>query len=57
VKKEPVEVGRGMVDFKRIFAAAKSSGMQHFFVEQDGAPKPMDNIKASYQDITTKILV
>jgi sugar phosphate isomerase/epimerase len=46
--KQPVEVGRGMVDFKRIFAAAGASGMKHFFVEQDGAPKPMENIKTSY---------
>lgn len=54
--KQPVEVGKGMVDFKRIFSAAKSSGMQHFFVEQDGAPEPMENIKSSYIDITTNIL-
>jgi sugar phosphate isomerase/epimerase len=55
--KQPVEVGKGMVDFKRIFAAASASGMKHFFVEQDGAPQPMENIKASYIDITEKILV
>jgi len=54
--KQPVEVGKGMVDFKRIFAAAKSSGMEHFFVEQDGAPKPMENIKTSYTNITKNIL-
>ncbi len=54
--KKPVEVGTGMVDFKRIFAAAKVSGMEHFFVEQDMAPSPTANITASYQYITTKIL-
>jgi sugar phosphate isomerase/epimerase len=55
-KKMPVEVGTGIVDFKRIFAAADSAGMQHFFVEQDGAPNPVANITASYQYITGKIL-
>ena len=56
-KKQPVEVGTGIVDFKPIFAAAKTAGMQHFFVEQDGAPKPLENITVSFNNITTKILV
>lgn len=55
-KKMPVEVGSGIVDFKRIFAAADSSGMKHFFVEQDGAPNPVANITASFQYITSKLL-
>ena len=54
--KKPVEVGAGMVDFKPIFAAAKTAGMQHFFVEQDGAPDPIKNITTSYNTIVTKIL-
>jgi sugar phosphate isomerase/epimerase len=56
-KKQPVEVGTGIVDFKPIFAAAKTAGMKHFFVEQDGAPKPLENITTSYNNIVTKILV
>jgi Xylose isomerase-like TIM barrel len=56
-KKEPTEVGNGIVDFKRIFAGAKTSGMQHFFVEQDGAPSPIENITTSFNYIKTKILV
>ncbi|HTQ64513.1 MAG TPA: sugar phosphate isomerase/epimerase [Puia sp.] len=56
-KKEPTEVGTGIVNFKRIFANAKSSGMKHFFVEQDGAPKPFENITTSFNNITKKILV
>ncbi len=56
-KKLPVEVGTGIVDFKPIFAAAKKAGMKHFFVEQDDAPKPMDNITMSYNNIVNKILV
>ena len=54
--KKPTEIGTGIVDFKRIFAAAKSAGVQHFFVEQDGAPDPIKNITVSYKNITTKIL-
>lgn len=54
--KQPVEVGTGMVNFKPIFEAAKTAGMQHFFVEQDGAPKPLENITTSYNNIVNKIL-
>lgn len=44
----PAEVGSGVVDFKRIFANAKESGMKYFFVEQDQAPHPLQNITNSY---------
>ncbi|HLI94208.1 MAG TPA: sugar phosphate isomerase/epimerase [Puia sp.] len=44
----PAEVGSGVVDFKRIFANSKESGMKYFFVEQDGAPQPLQNIANSY---------
>jgi sugar phosphate isomerase/epimerase len=44
----PAEVGSGIVDFKRIFDNAKLSGMQYFFVEQDGAPQPLQNVTNSY---------
>jgi sugar phosphate isomerase/epimerase len=47
-KKEPAEVGSGIVDFKRIFNSAKESGMKYFFVEQDGAPQPLQNVANSY---------
>lgn len=46
--KNPAEVGSGIVDFKRIFANAKESGMKYFFVEQDGAPQPIQNVTNSY---------
>ena len=55
-EKVPTEIGNGTVDFKRIFAASKVSGMKHFFVEQDGAKNPIQSITTSYQDIATKIL-
>ena len=44
----PAEVGSGVVDFKHIFDNAKLSGMKYFFVEQDGAPKPIENVTNSY---------
>jgi sugar phosphate isomerase/epimerase len=44
----PAEVGSGVIDFKRIFDNAKESGMKYFFVEQDGAPQPLQNIANSY---------
>lgn len=44
----PAEVGTGVVDFKHIFENAKESGMKYFFVEQDGAPKPLENVTNSY---------
>lgn len=44
---QPVEVGAGVVDFKRIFDNAKESGMKYFFVEQDGAPHPLEDVTAS----------
>lgn len=44
----PAEVGSGVVDFKRIFDNGKESGMKYFFVEQDGAPQPLQNVTNSY---------
>ena len=44
----PAEVGSGTIDFKRIFDNAKESGMKYFFVEQDGAPQPIQNVTNSY---------
>ncbi len=40
-------VGSGTIDFKPIFAAAKSAGMQHFFVEHDGPKDPLASITSS----------
>ncbi|HXS55233.1 MAG TPA: sugar phosphate isomerase/epimerase [Hanamia sp.] len=47
-KMEPTEVGAGVIDFKRIFDNAKESGMKYFFVEQDGAPDPFEDVTESY---------
>ncbi|WP_269237241.1 sugar phosphate isomerase/epimerase family protein [Flavobacterium flavigenum] len=52
------EVGEGSIDFKPIFALAKLSGMQHFFVEQETnySPNPTESIKTSW-DFVSKNLI
>ena len=50
-KKGPVPVGTGVVDFKRIFANAKVSGMKHFFVEHDNPADPFASISTSYHNL------
>ena len=47
----PVEVGTGYIDFKPIFAAAKMAGAKHFFIEQDGAPSPVENLTTSFNNL------
>jgi sugar phosphate isomerase/epimerase len=43
------EVGRGVIDWKRIFAAAPKGGLKHYFVEQDVCDRPpLESIKISY---------
>lgn len=42
------EVGRGVIDFKTIFANAGKAGVRHYFVEQDETPgSPFDSLKIS----------
>ena len=42
------EVGRGVIDFKTIFAHAGRAGVRHYFVEQDETPaSPFDSLKIS----------
>jgi sugar phosphate isomerase/epimerase len=43
------EVGRGVIDYKKLLPQAKKAGVKHFFVEQDECPgSPLDSIKISY---------
>ena len=43
------EVGRGVIDFKSIFAKAPAGAIKHYFVEQDTCPgSPFDSIKVSF---------
>ena len=41
-------VGEGTIDFKRIFAAADTSGMKHFFVEHDMPKDAAASIRSSF---------
>ncbi|HEY6291270.1 MAG TPA: sugar phosphate isomerase/epimerase [Terriglobia bacterium] len=44
------EVGRGTIDWKRIFQAAPEAGVKHYFVEQDKCDgPPMESAKISYE--------
>ena len=44
------EVGAGVLDWKRILAAARGAGVQHYFVEQDATPgNPLDSLRTSFE--------
>lgn len=47
-KKAFTEVGRGTIDFKKIFAMSKKAGVRHYFVEQDQSNSPLESIKVSF---------
>lgn len=56
-RKQQTEVGSGSIDWKPIFAAAKLSGMEYFFVEQENLPVPgAENIKKSNDFLKKQIL-
>jgi sugar phosphate isomerase/epimerase len=42
------DAGKGTIDFKRIFAQSEKGGIKHYFVENDDAKKPFEDIKISY---------
>ena len=43
------DVGKGTIDFKRIFRRAGPAGVKHYFYEQDETPgSPFDSAKISY---------
>jgi sugar phosphate isomerase/epimerase len=50
------EVGSGFINFERIFAAKKTAGLKHFFVEQDNCDprKPLESIAISYDYLKNK---
>jgi sugar phosphate isomerase/epimerase len=46
---EMTDVGHNdVIDWKRIFAQSRQAGIQHYFVEHDQPPVPLDSLKASY---------
>ncbi|MCX6622619.1 MAG: sugar phosphate isomerase/epimerase, partial [Acidobacteria bacterium] len=43
-----LEVGQGIMDWKRIFGAARKAGVKHYFVEQDRCDRPpIESIRMS----------
>ncbi|WP_447641224.1 MULTISPECIES: sugar phosphate isomerase/epimerase family protein [Chitinophagaceae] len=48
-RKGPAPVGQGVVDFKRIFAHAKTAGLQYYFVEHDMPADPFASITSSIE--------
>jgi sugar phosphate isomerase/epimerase len=50
-------VGHGTIDWKRIFAAARQGGMQHYYVEEDYCEQPpIEAVRMSY-DYLSKLQV
>ena len=44
------DLGKGVIDFKRIFRRAGQAGAKHYFYEQDVTPGPaFDSAKAGYE--------
>jgi sugar phosphate isomerase/epimerase len=44
------EVGHGVIDWKRIFAAAPTGGLKHYFVEEDYCERPpIESARMSYE--------
>lgn len=44
-----MEVGRGTIDWKRVFKAAPKGGLKHYFVEQDLCERPpLESARISY---------
>ncbi len=41
-------VGSGTIDFKRIFAASETAGLNYYFIEHDLPKDPWDSIQKSY---------
>lgn len=46
--KDDTDLGTGVIDFKRVFAAADKAGMKHFMVDQEPTPDPFKSIQVAY---------
>jgi sugar phosphate isomerase/epimerase len=43
-----VDVGKGVIDWKKIFAHSAEAGIKHYYVEHDNPPHALDDIKVSF---------
>ena len=48
-KNEMRDVGKGVIDWRAILRRAKSSGIDHFFVEHEQTKKPLASAQSSYR--------
>jgi sugar phosphate isomerase/epimerase len=57
-RNKQTEVGNGSIDFKKIFTAAKLSGMKHFYVEQENnyVPDPVGAVQTSAKYIKANLV-
>jgi sugar phosphate isomerase/epimerase len=46
------DVGQGVIDFERIFAAADIAGLEHKFIERDHTDDPVRTIRVGYEALT-----
>lgn len=54
IKTQTVEVGRGKIDWKRIFAACNPQHLKHYFVEQENFTGPsIDAVRTSFEYLST----
>jgi sugar phosphate isomerase/epimerase len=58
IKDDITSVGKGLIDFKRIYDARKTAGMKYLFVEDDnqGNGKPFEGIETSINNIIEQVL-
>ena len=48
-----VDVGKGKIDFRSIFAQSDKAGVKHYCVEYDDPPDPIASIRSSYNYLHT----
>ena len=54
LKSQTVEVGRGKIDWKNVFAACDRKYLTHYFVEQENfTGSTLDAVRASYEYLST----
>ena len=47
------EVGNGVIDFEKIFQEASTSGLKHYFVEQDKCKRPpLESVEISFKNLS-----
>ena len=48
-KKQMLDVGKGTIDWRAIFAHSDQAGLKHVFVEHDEPARPLESIRESYR--------